>query len=159
MRPRSAPERFHGGNRRLGDAAERTSPSGVRRAHDPGFRVREQQRTTVGRQDADDRAREFWSPRRRPWPARSLGVSLSTLDRRSAVHLMNGLHVVGEAAEMARHEGPVLGHGHAVVGRALSAVEARIEAARRAALAREEAMADARQERKVVGFEGCQHGL
>ncbi len=40
----------------------------------------------------------------------------------------------------------------AVVGRALAAIEARIEAARRAALAREEAVADARQQGKVVSL-------
>src|SRR5580693_459175 len=145
---------LHGFDRRLDDARERAAPAGMRGADDVGFRVGEENRPAIGGADADGKRLH----------ARDDGVGAGPRlgqPRRFGDHHLRRVNLIaGQKAarldpDCGRHAGTVFRDMGTVVVRSDAAIEARIKAAGNAALAREEAVADAvERERSSLDHHG-----
>ena len=133
-------ETLHRHDGRVGDARQRAAPARMGGADDARLRVREQHRTAVGRGNADcqpGHARHDRVGAR----ARFMRPRLLRHHHVGRVDLVGAQERLRGDAERGRHAGAVLGHVLARIGRSDTAVEARIDAQRGAALAGEEGMA------------------
>src|SRR5580700_1904458 len=147
-------EPLHGIDRGLDDAGERAAPAGMGGTDDAGVWLGEEDRPAIGGADADGE---------RPH-ARDDGVGagpgLRQPRRFRDYHLRRMNLIAGQKAarldpDRGRHAGAVFRDMGAVVIRPDAAIEARIEAAGNAALACEEAMADAvERERSSLDHHG-----
>ncbi len=145
-------EFFHRRKRRFDHAAEGAAPAGMGRAEDARLRVREQDRAAVGGGDADGEAGNLGDD----------GVGFRAFALRPRLlgdHHVGRMDLVG-GEEVLRLNADGGGHARAVLGDVLrlvvrtgAAVEAFIDAARHAAVAGEEGVADAVESFEVFRFQ------
>src|SRR5580704_17315570 len=147
-------EPLHGFNRGLDDAGERAAPAGMGGADDSGVWIGKKDRSAIRGADADGECPHAGDD------GVGAGAVLGQPRRMNDRHLRRVDLIAGQKAarldpDRGRHAGPVFRDMGAVVVRPDAAVEARIEAAGNAALAREEAVADAvERERSSLDHHG-----
>src|SRR5216683_2093218 len=135
-------EFFHGVDGRFQDPGQRAPPAGMRRADHASVRIDQQDRSAIGRGDAD----------RKPLGARDDGVGLRSrraLPRAGRDHrirrmdLMHVEEILGRNAHLLSHPAAVFADISGIVAGAEPAIEAAIDAIGDAAVAGEEGVAKA----------------
>ena len=140
-------ELFHRRDGRFQDAGQRALPAGMRRADHAGLRIDEQDRPAIGGGGADRKALDagddgVGARARRRIPGLGPDHDIGRMD------LVQGEKMRRRNAHVFRHPAAIFGDMGGIVARADAGIEARIDAAGDAALAREESVAQARNGRE-----------